>query len=86
MSGHLEEAAGALNAAAGQVPVDLVNGADQHLGVVVQHIQQAGGPLGEQLTGEVMAVQIDLQSLLGRLAELQGQLQTAAQQVMQRGG
>jgi hypothetical protein len=86
MAGHLEEAAGALQAAAGQVPVELVQGADQQLGTVVQYIQQAGGPLGEQLTGEVVAIQSDLQSLLGRLADLQARLQSAAQQVMQGGG
>lgn len=86
MAGHLEEAAGALQAAAGQVPVDLVNGADQQLGTVVRYTQQAGGPLGEQLTGEVVAAQSDLQGLLGRLADLQARLQTAAQQVMQGGG
>lgn len=86
MAGHLEEAAGALNAAAENVPVELVQGADQQLGMVAQYVQQAGGQLSEQLTGEVVAVQGGLQGILGRLADLQGQLQAAAQRVMQGGG
>jgi hypothetical protein len=86
MPGHLDDAAGAFNAAAESVPVDLLHGADQQLSSVVQHLQQAGGPLGERLTGEVMSVQGEVQGLLARLADLQAQLQATVQQVLRGGG
>lgn len=85
MAGHLEEAAGALNAAAQAVPVDLTQGTDQQLATVLQYVQQAGGSLAEQISGEIATIQQDLQGVLGRLVDLQGRLQASAQQVMQGG-
>ncbi|WP_236793310.1 hypothetical protein [Amycolatopsis sp. GM8] len=85
MSGHLDEAAGVFNAAAEQVPVELAQGADQQLTTVVQYIQQAGGPIGEELTGLTQAIQQDLQGFLGRLVDLRNRLGEATQRVLQGG-
>ncbi|MGQ0841534.1 hypothetical protein [Actinokineospora sp.] len=57
MAGHVEEAAGALNAASQQLPVEHLQAAVEQLTTVVQFIQQAGGPVGETLTRETLAIQ-----------------------------
>ncbi len=86
MAGHLEDAAQALNAAATQLPVELLQGVEQQLGTAAQYVQHAGGSMGEQFTGEIVSVQSDVQNTLGHIADLQARLQQAAQQVLSSGG
>lgn len=82
MSGHLEEAAGAFNAAGQQVPVEHVQAAMVQIPGVVQAIQQAGGSMGQELAQAALGLQNDLESIAGRMQELRQRLDAAAQHVM----
>ncbi|WP_007023742.1 hypothetical protein [Saccharomonospora iraqiensis] len=72
--------------AAGELPVELVQAADQQLETVVRYVQHAGGLAGEQFTAEIGAVQAEVRTMLGRLADVQERLRQAAQQVLHGGG
>ncbi|MGQ0838193.1 hypothetical protein [Actinokineospora sp.] len=82
MSGHLEEAAGILNAASQQTPVEHIRAAGDALSTVAQYIQQVGGPIGQELTAETLAIQADVHTLGGRLDALRHRLDTSAQHVL----
>ncbi|SDD18448.1 hypothetical protein [Actinokineospora iranica] len=83
MSGHIEQAAGALNAASQAVPVEhLAAASDQISSTVVAAIQQAGGTVGQELTQLALAVKSEVDTNVGRLVELRQQLEAAAIAVM----
>ncbi|MGQ0841144.1 hypothetical protein [Actinokineospora sp.] len=86
MSGYLEQAAGALNAASQQIPVEHVLAADNAPSAVVSATQQVGGQAGERFGQECLAIQSELQGIAGRLDALRQQMHTAAQQIAVGGG
>lgn len=70
MSGHLEQAAGAFNAAGQQMPVELVVSASGQIDTAVAAIQQAGGAVGDELTGIALAIKGELDATAARLQQL----------------
>ncbi|MGQ0838170.1 hypothetical protein [Actinokineospora sp.] len=85
MSGHLEHAAGALNAASQALPIEHVRTASAQIQNVVQAIQQAGGARGQELIQCALAVQSELDTLADKLAELRERLNSAAVIALQGG-
>ncbi|MGQ0839427.1 hypothetical protein [Actinokineospora sp.] len=85
LSGHLDQAAGALNAAGQALPVEMVAGASAQIDGAVASIQQAGGAMGDELAGVALSIKAELDAAAGRLQALRQQLDNAAQAVVQRG-
>jgi hypothetical protein len=79
----LEQAAGALGQAAGQVPIETVQSASQQLNGSIQMITSVGGPTGERLVGEALAISADLEAIANRMAGLRSDLQETATRIMQ---
>lgn len=85
MDGHLEQAAGVLNSAAEQVPVEMMAASLESLSTVAQYAQHVGGDIGQQLTQEAFAAQQQVESLQQALAQLRERCNTAATQILYGG-
>lgn len=79
----LEQAAGALGQAAGQVPIETVQSAKQQLDTSIQMIASVGGPTGERLVAEALAISLDIDALTTKMTVLRTDLQETANRIMQ---
>lgn len=79
----LEQAAGALGQAAGQVPIETAQSAKQQLDVCIQLVTSVGGPTGERLVAQALAISVEIDALTTKMSSLRTELQETANRIMQ---
>jgi hypothetical protein len=79
----LEQAAGALGQAAGQVPLETAHSALEQLNLSIQTVAAVGGPTGDRLVAEAQTVAADLEAVTSRMSALRTNLQDTAQRILQ---
>jgi hypothetical protein len=82
---HAEQLASAFNAGGQQLPIELVENSVAQIDSAVAAYQQAGGAMGDELTGIALSIKTELAGISSRLQELRQRSEQAAQAVMQRG-
>jgi hypothetical protein len=70
MSGHVDDAADALTAAADEVPVEAATSADQQLAAMLESLQDIGGARGERLIQLTLVMQEEGRRIAAELATL----------------